>query len=195
MRRRILAAALSLAIVGGCSSGVGGTVNRPVGEVEAMLQASDALALAAHLPGTGHSVEAADGRVVWHFTLNDQDYARMTIALAEAGPEATKITTSFEEVNDAVGPGVPYLRGVARAVSEESIAAAVEGRSVDMAGLQNRFKAEIASDPMAISGATRQIWDEAIKVGEASTGSQTVNNGQPYDKTQHYDRTPAYDRN
>jgi len=192
---RILIMALAAALLGGCSNGAGGTIDRPVGEVEAMLQASEALAFAAHLPGTGHSVEAGGGRVVWHFTLNDQDYARMNIALAQAGPEATKVTTSFEEVNDASGPGVPYLRGVARAVSEESVAAAVEGRSVDMAALQNRFKTELASDPMAVSGATRQIWDEAIRVGEASTGTQTSSSGQPYDKTQAYGRTPVYDRN
>lgn len=193
MRRRILAAALSLALVGGCTSGVGGKIERPVGEVEAMLQASDALALASHLPGTGHSVDARGGQVVWHFTLNNQDYARMNISLAEAGPEATRVSTRFEKVSDAVGPGVPYLQEVARAVSEESVAAAVEGRSIDLAELESRFKIQAATNPMAVSGATRQIWDEAIKIGEASSG--TFENQQPYDKTQAYDRTPAYDRN
>ncbi len=200
MIRRMLAAAAAIALLGACSGGINRTVDRPVGEVEAMLQSStDALALAAQLPGAGHSVERGDGRVVWHFTLYDQDYARFIISLAGDGPQATRVTTTFEEVNDASGAGLPYLREVAKAVGEESVAATLDGRAVDLAALQDRYVVQAAADPTKVVGATRQIWDEAAKMAKENNSPQSLappssgprpayETSQPYDAPQPYDR-------
>lgn len=158
-----------------------------------MLQSStDKLYIADQLPGAGHSVEAADGRVVWHFTLNDQDYARMNFSLAAAGPQSTRVTANFEEVNDAQGEGIPYLREMAKAVSQESAAAAIEGRSVDMATLQNRMKM-VATKPSAVMGAQRAIWNEAINIGEANKSPKSYQAPQAYDAPQPYDKPQPYD--
>src|ERR671910_355371 len=86
MRLRLLAAALAAALLGGCSGRIDQTVERSVDEVETSLEAAakDNLYLAAQLPGAAHSVESSAGRIVWHFTLNDQDYARMVLTMAAA---------------------------------------------------------------------------------------------------------------
>ena len=196
MSRRILALAVAIALLGGCSGEIDRTVQRSPGDVEAILQSADsdkALALAAHVPGAGHWIEPGAGRVVWHFTLEGKDYARMNVSLAENGPGTTRVTSAFEEVNDAAGQGLPYLREVAKAVGEETAAAAIEGRPVDQAALVNRYKLQVAGDPMKVVGVTRRYWDEAAKITqEGDTSSyqppQSYDAPQPYDVPQPYDQ-------
>ena len=193
MIRRVLGAAFFAVVVSSCSGGIDRTVDRPIGDVEAILQAStDKLYIADQLPGAGHSIEASDGRVVWHFTLNDQDYARMNFSLAAAGPQSTRVTANFEEVNDAQGEGVPYLREMAKAVSHESAAAAIEGRPVDMAVIQDAMKM-VATNPSAVMGAQRAIWAEAVNIGEANNSRGSYQPPQAYDAPQPYDKPQPYD--
>lgn len=203
MSRSLMALALAGALLGGCNRNIDDTVNKSKGEVQAALAASTrALDLADQLPGADHQVEAVSTGVVWHFTLNGKRYASFTVSLDEKGPSETGISTKFEAVNDATEPGVPFLREAAKAVSEESVAAIIEDRPLDMAALQDRFKMQ-AVNPAAVVGAQQQIWGEAIKMGKEFQDSkyraptqpgELTDRAQPYEKKQPYDRTQPYDQ-
>ncbi len=167
-----------------------------------MIQANEAsLSLTHYFPSAGHVTEHAPDGLVWRFTLNDRDYARMVITLHPEGAQQTSVSSRFEEVNDAVGPGIPFLRSTARATSEEILAATLEGRPVDHATLQEQLKIAAAKDPQAMARgymeASAEMFNEIQATGEtfSATSSGAVRSSQPYDKKQPYDRTPAYDRN
>ena len=194
MRCKILAIAAGTVLLAGCSGGgIDETVDRPITEVQALVEAApeQALELADQLPGTDHSIESEDGRVTWHFTLHGQEYAQFVVSLTPKGPQSTQVKTSLVEMAGSTEPGVPFLRDGVEAVGEESVAAALEGRAVDMASLQRRFKAQVMADPSKVTGATAQLWNEANKFGQESS-PKTLSN-QPYDKRQPYDRTQPYD--
>jgi hypothetical protein len=201
MLRNVLIS-LAAAILSACSSGVSRTVERPVDEVRAMIQANEkSLMLTHYFPSANHKTELAADGLVWRFTLNDRDYARMVITLDPKDARSTSISSHFEEVNDAVGPGIPFLRKTAQATSEEILTATLEGRPINHAMLQDQLKIQAAKDPQALARgymeASAQMFKEIQATGGTFSTSSTgaVRSSQPYDKKQPYDRTPAYDRN
>jgi hypothetical protein len=201
MLRNVLIS-LAAVILSACSSGVDRTVERPVDEVRAMIQANEkSLMLTHYFPSANHKTELAADGLVWRFTLNDRDYARMVITLDPKDARSTSISSHFEEVNDAVGPGIPFLRKTAQATSEEILTATLEGRPINHAMLQDQLKIQAAKDPQALARgymeASAQMFKEIQATGGTFSTSSTgaVRSSQPYDKKQPYDRTPAYDRN
>ena len=151
MLRNVLIS-LAAAILSACSSGVSRTVERPVDEVRAMIQANEkSLMLTHYFPSANHKTELAADGLVWRFTLNDRDYARMVITLDPKDARSTSISSHFEEVNDAVGPGIPFLRKTAQATSEEILTATLEGRPINHAMLQDQLKIQAAKDPQALA--------------------------------------------
>ena len=203
MKSRILAFTAFCCLVA-CSQGSQRTVEKPIQDVKEAVRAGESsLYLTNVLPGASNYVETRVDDVIWHFALNGQDYAQYTIQIAARGPTSTEVAGTFEEIDDAKEPGVPFLRDNAKAVSQELVAAALEGRPINHQALQDRFKMQAATNPAAVMGAQRQYWDEAIKIGkENQSGSSSASSDtgsfekvQPYDEEQPYDKVPAYDRN
>ena len=199
--RKLVIAVAAAALITACS-GVGGTVEQPAEEVRAMIQANEqALNLTHYFPSASHKTEHAPDGLVWRFTLNDRDYARMAITLVPKGVEQTKVTSRFEEVDDAVGPGVAFLRKTARATGDEILAATLEGRPIDHAMLKEKLKAEAAKDPQAMARgymeASAEMFNQVQAVGEtfSATSDGEFSAPQPYDEKQPYDRAPAYGDN
>jgi len=182
-----------------CSLG-GRTVERPAEEVRAMIQANEKeLTLTHFLPSANHKTEHLPDGLVWHFTLNDRDYARMVISFQPRGGQSTSVSSSFEAVNDALGGGIPFLRKTAKATSEEILTATLEGRPVNRALLQEQLNILAAKDPQLVARAYMETSAELFKEIQATGGAFSATSGptrgsQPYDKRQPYDRTPAYDR-
>ena len=179
MLRNILIALSFGTIVSACSPGVSGTVERPVEEVRAMIQAHERSLLITHyLPSANHKTELWPEGLVWRFTLNDRDYARMVISLDRKGEQSTRVSSRFEQVDDAVGPGIPFLRKMARAASEEILAATLEGRAVNEVQLQEQLKIEAAKDPQLMARgymeASGQMYKEIQETG--GTFSEISNN-------------------
>ncbi len=202
MLRNVLIAAAAAIFLSACSSGVSRTVEYPAEDVRTMLQANEqSLNLTHYFPSANHVTEHAPDGLVWRFTLNDRDYARMVINFDPKGAQKTEVSSRFEELNDAVGPGIRFLRKTARATSEEILAATLEGRAVDHATLQEQLKIAAAKDPQAMARgymeASAEMFNQIQANGGAfsETSSGAVSGSQPYDKAQPYDRTPAYDRN
>ena len=204
MLRNISIALAAAAFLSACSLG-SRTVEKPVQDVRALLQANErALTLTHYLPSANHRTEHAPDGLVWHFMLNDRDYARMVISLRPRDGQSTSVSSSFEEVDDAIGPGIPFLRKTAKVASEEILTATIEGRPIDHAQLQEQIKAQAAKDPQALAATARgymevsaELYKEVQATGGAfsATSDSPARGSQPYDKKQPYDRTPAYDRN
>src|SRR5688572_32571168 len=123
MLRNLLIAVAAATFMSACSSGVSRTVEHPAEDVRVMIHANErSLNLTHYFPSASHESEHAPDGLVWRFTLNDRDYARMVITFDPKGAQ-TGVSSRFEEVNDAVGPGIPFLRKTARATGEEILAA------------------------------------------------------------------------
>jgi hypothetical protein len=202
MLRRVFIAVAAATLMSACSAGVSRTVEYPAEDVRTMIQANEpSLSLTHYFPSANHVTEHAPDGLVWRFTLNDRDYARMVISLDPQGAQKTSVSSRFEEVNDAVGPGIPFLRRTARATGEEILAATLEGRPIDHATLQEQLKIAAAKDPQAMARgymeASAEMFNEIQATGGtfSATSDGTVRSSQPYDKRQAYDKTPAYDRN
>ncbi len=202
MLRRVFVAVAAATLMSACSAGVSRTVEYPAEDVRTMIQANEpSLSLTHYFPSANHVTEHAPDGLVWRFTLNDRDYARMVITLDPDGAQKTSVSSRFEEVNEAVGPGIPFLRRTARATGEEILAATLEGRPVDHSTLQEQLKIAAAKDPHAMARgymeASAEMFNEIQATGGtfSATSEGAVRGSQPYDKKQAYDRTPAYDRN
>jgi hypothetical protein len=189
------------AIIGGCSGGVNRTVDKPIDEVRAIVQSSaNSLGTADYiLPGASHRADLMPDGMIWRFTHNEREYGRMTISLASKDANSTQVSTKFEEIGDAAGPGVLFAQEAARGLSEEILTAALDGRQVNATALSDQFKIQAAKDPLAVGGAARAYMDEAanmMKENQPRAGTYSSSGKkQPYDKEQPYDKTPAYDRN
>jgi hypothetical protein len=86
MFRNVLIAAAAALFMTACSSGVSRTVEYSAEDVRTMLQANEpSLKLAHYFPSANHVTEHAPDGLVWRFTLNDRDYARMVINLDAKG--------------------------------------------------------------------------------------------------------------
>ena len=202
MLRKLLIAVAAATFMSACSSGVSRAVEYPAEDVRTMLQANEpSLSLAHYFPSANHVTEHAPDGLVWRFTLNDRDYARMVITFDPKGAAQTGVSSRFEEVDDAAGPGISFLRKTARATSEEILAATLEGRPIDHATLQEQLKIAAVKDPQAMARgymeASAQMFNEVQTTGGSfsTTSSGAVRGSKPYDRKKAYDRTPAYDRN
>jgi len=148
------------------------------------------LTFADQLTGASHSAERTEAGVIWHFTVNGQDYARYIITIADEGA-GSSVSGKFEEVDGPTNPAVPYLRDTAEAISEETLLASLEKRAIDVAALKRKLIVNTVSDPTKIMGMQRAVMDEAANVTrDFGSGSY----GRSYDKTHGYDKTPTYDR-
>ena len=205
MLRNVMLALATAGILSGCSSGVNRTVDKPIDEVRAMIQANEsALMLTHYFPSANHKSELLADGVQWKFTLNDREYARMVISLGPEDAQSTVVSTSFEEVNEAIGPGLPFLRRTAQITSEEILTATLDGRPIDHAQLQEQIKVLAAKDPQAVAADARGYMEVSARLHKevqanggafSATSEGAVRSLQPYDKKQPYDRTPTYDRN
>lgn len=127
-------------------------VERPMDDVHGTLASipadADAMELATTYPGTDYLLEQDGGRLIWHFRHNGQDYGRFVATLKEDGPAATKVSTRFENADDAeLADKLGFLRDVARITAEASVAAALSGRAVDRAALQQQIGTQMVQDP------------------------------------------------
>ena len=78
-------------LLGACSGGVSRTVDSPPIDIRTALAANESsLTFVDQLVGAGHSAEATDKGIVWHFFVNGQDYARYVITIADK-PGGSKV--------------------------------------------------------------------------------------------------------
>ena len=150
--RQMLAPLAAMILLAACSGGR--HVDKPLNEVYVMLTSmpaeANAMALATTFPGTSHYLQPDGGRLIWHFTHQGKDYGRFVAILREDGPNATVVSTAFEQANDAeLSAKLGFLRKMARKAGDESVAAALEGRAVDRLAFQEEMKQMVLSDPMA----------------------------------------------
>jgi hypothetical protein len=201
MLRNISIFLAAAALVSACSLG-DRTVERSVEDVRAMLQANDeALSLTHYLPSANHTTEHVSDGLIWHFTLNNQEYARMVVSVRPKDAQSTSVSSRFEEVDDAVGHGVAFLRRTAEMTSEEILTATLEGRPVNHGLLRDQFNTLAAKDSQLVAQAytesTAKLFQEVQETGGAFSvnSDKPTRSSKPYDQKQPYDRTPAYDRN
>ena len=194
MNRGMVALVGIAGVLGACSGGVSRTVDSPPIDIRTALAANESsLTFVDQLVGAGHSAEATDKGIVWHFFVNGQDYARYVITIADK-PGGSKVSASFEEVDGPTNSAVPFLRNTARAVSNEVLLASLEHRAINSDNLKRSLIVNTVRDPTAITGMQRAI------VAELDNSMQDIGSGQApdkrhsYDETQAYDKTPAYDR-
>lgn len=147
-------------------------VERSLTDVHATLASlpadADAIAVATTFPGTDYFVEDQGDQLIWHFRHQAQDYGRFVAKLSQDGPNATTVSTHFENASDAADAGnLAFLRQIAAKASEASISAALSGRSVDRSSLQQEIQAEVAKNPMAAQTAVIQtVGDEIDRIAQ-----------------------------
>lgn len=152
MKLSLVAPVLALLFLAACSNAQ--RVERPLDDVHATLASmpadANAMELATDFPGTDYYLEPDGGRLIWHFRHNGRDYGRFVATVREDGPGATKVSTHFEKADDAQIAGkLEFLRDIARMAAEASIAAALSGRAVDRAALQEQIRTQMVQDPTA----------------------------------------------
>ena len=192
MKPRIIASCSIAGLLAACG-GVSRSVDLPPTDVRmALAQNANTLAFADQLPGASHSTERNEQGVIWHFTVKNRDYARYVVTIADTHG-GSRVSGKFEEVDGPDNPAVPYLRDTAKAVSEETLLATLENRSIDVATLQRTFITSVITDPTKIVGMQQAIMSEAVNATKG-LGDGSTYHSQPYDRTPAYDRTPNYDR-
>ena len=196
MNRGMVALVGIAGLLSACSGGISRTVDSPPIDVRTAVAANESsLTFVDQLVGAGHSAEATDKGIVWHFFVNGQDYARYVINIADR-PGGSKVSASFEEVDGPDNSAVPFLRDTARAVSDEVLLASLEKRSINYDNLRRSLIVNTVRDPTKITGMQKAIvaeLDNAMHdIGPGS--SQAPDKHHAYDETQSYDKTPAYDR-
>lgn len=188
--------AVILAALAACSGGVSRTVDTAPIDVRAALAAnSGTLGMADQLTGVSHSTETTDTGLVWHFTVNGQDYGRYVITIADR-TVGSKVSAYFEDV-DVDGPAnqaVPFLRQTARALSDEVLLASLEHRAIDANTLERVMITTTVRDPMAVAGMQQAIMGEVSNVMREMNDPNPRMGPQAYDRQRGYDKTPTYDR-
>jgi hypothetical protein len=196
MNRGMVALVGIAALLSACSGGISRTVDSPPIDVRTAVAANESsLTFVDQLVGAGHSAEATDKGIVWHFFVNGQDYARYVITIADR-PGGSKVSASFEEVDGPDNSAVPFLRDTARAVSNEVLLASLEKRAINYGNLKRSLIVNTVRDPTKITGMQRAIVAELDNVmHDIGPGSgQARDKHHAYDESQAYDRTPSYDR-
>jgi hypothetical protein len=153
-------------------------IDQPRIDVYAMLTSlppeANALPLAMTYPGTNYYLDPLPDRLVWRFTHNGIEYARMTAEVTADGDTATRVSTYFEDVRD--NPAVAkfdFLRRTARIAAEASLAAALAKRPVDQQMVRNEIAMVYVNDPVAtqmktIEGIAQQMDEMAPPRSEDS---------------------------
>jgi hypothetical protein len=196
MNRGMVALVGIAALLSACSGGISRTVDSPPIDVRTAVAANESsLTFIDQLVGAGHSAEATDKGIVWHFFVNGQDYARYVITIADR-PGGSKVSASFEEVDGPDNSAVPFLRDTARAVGNEVLLASLEKRAINYGNLKRSLIVNTVRDPTKITGMQRAIVAELDNVmHDIGPGSgQARDKHHAYDESQAYDRTPSYDR-
>jgi hypothetical protein len=163
-------AALAALVLAACSQTQ--RVEKPVGEVHAslanMAPEADVMDMAASFPGTTYFLDAGGDQLVWHFTHDGKDYGRFVASLEADGPDATKVTTYFENASDAdLASDLGFLRKMAKQAAEVSVAAALAGHSADRAALGQQFQAMMITSPIAAQKAvTATIADQMNRISD-----------------------------
>lgn len=196
MNRGMVALIGIAGLLSACSGGITRTVDSPPIDVRTTVAANESsLTFVDQLVGAGHSAEATDKGIVWHFFVNGQDYARYVITIADR-PGGSKVSASFEEVDGPDNAAVPFLRDSARAVSNEVLLASLEKRAINYGNLQRSLIVNTVRDPTKIAGMQRAIvaeLDNAMHdIGSGSSRAPDKPHG--YNQTPAYDKTPSYDR-
>jgi hypothetical protein len=193
MRRFIWLAPLPALALAGCWGGVSRTVDSSPYDVRTALEGNaSTLSFADQLPGASHFAEPTETGIVWHFTVNGEDYARYVISVADK-VGGSRVSGKFEAVEGPANQAVPYLRDTARAVSEETLLASLEKRAIDVSALKRKLIVNTVSDPSKIVGMQRAVMDEAANAMQDVGGGSGSAGPHSYDR-HGYDRTPAYDR-
>jgi hypothetical protein len=194
MNRGMVALVGIAALLSACSGGISRTVDSPPIDVRTAVAANESsLTFIDQLVGAGHSAEATDKGIVWHFFVNGQDYARYVITIADR-PGGSKVSASFEEVDGPDNSAVPFLRDTARAVGNEVLLASLEKRAINYGNLKRSLIVNTVRDPTKITGMQRAIVAELDNAMQDIGPSQAPDAHHAYDDTQAYDRTPTYDR-
>lgn len=181
-------------LLGACSGGFSRTVDAPPIDVRTAIAANESsLTFVDQLVGAGHSSEATEKGIVWHFFVNNQDYARYVITIADK-PGGSKVSASFEEVDGPDNAAVPFLRDSARAVSDEVLLASLEHRAINYGNLQRSLIVNTVRDPSKIAGMQRAIVAELDNSMQNISPDRAPDQHHAYDDKQAYDRTPTYDR-
>lgn len=194
MNRSMYALVLVAGIVTACSGGMSRTVDSPPIDVRTALAANEStLTFADQLVGAGHSAEATDQGIVWHFTVNGQDYARYIITIADK-PGGSKVSAAFEEVDGPANTAVPYLRDTARSVSDETLLATLEHRPISIDALKRALIVNTVRDPSKVMGLQRAIVADLDNALQDMGTSRAPDQPHGYNRTPAYDKTPTYDR-
>ena len=194
MNRGMVALVGIAGLLSACSGGISRTVDSPPIDVRTAVAANESsLTFVDQLVGAGHSAEATDKGIVWHFFVSGQDYARYVITIADK-PGGSKVSASFEEVDGPNNSAVPFLRDTARAVSNEVLLASLEHRTINYDNLKRSLIVNTVRDPTKITGLQRAIVAELDNAMQDIGPSQAPDRHHAYDESQPYDRTPSYNR-
>ena len=147
----LVAAALMLAACGKSST----RVEQPFVNVYGMLASlpadANAMPLATDYPGSSVELEPRTDQLIWHFTHQGVEYARMIAEIAAEGEKATSVTTHFEDVRDnPVVAKFDFLRKTARIAAEASLGAALGRHSVDQVAVRAQINQVYADNPVAM---------------------------------------------
>jgi hypothetical protein len=194
MNRGTVALVGIVGLLGACSAGISKTVDSSPMDVRLAIAGNESsLTFVDQLVGAGHSSEATDKGIVWHFFVNGQDYARYVINIADK-PGGSRVSASFEEVDGPDNSAVPFLRDSARAVSNEVLLSTLEHRAVNYGNLQRSLVVNTVRDPSKIAGMQRAIVAELDNSMQNISPNRAPDSHHAYDDRQAYDRTPTYDR-
>ena len=162
---------LAAGLLAGCSGGLSRTVAGSQDEIRARVEGnSEQLYLADQVVGATHWSEPQADGLIWHFALNNVDYAQYRIVLDQRS-DGTRVTARFAEVGQSAEPAIPYLRDSARIVSEQVLLAGLEQRPLDLAAVKRGLIANSAHNPLGIVGVQQQYWQEAANITQ-SNGSE-----------------------
>lgn len=164
---------LALLLLAGCGKSV--QVEQPIGAVQAKLAAmpseANAIQYVWEFPGSDTFLENQGNRLIWHFRHNGKDYGRFVAELAPVGTAATKVTTSFENSNEAeLASKLGFLRDIAHKAGDASVDAALNGKTVNRDEFHQMMIAQVAANPMGaatsiMTGASAAV-DKAMKEQE-----------------------------
>ena len=164
-----------LALCAAAACGQSQRVEQPLATVHSTLASipseADAMQYVADFPDTDYFVEDQGNQLIWHFRHMGKDYGRFVAKLEEDGPNATKVTTSFENSNEAdLTSKLGFLRDLAKKAGEASVDAALHGKTIDQDDFHGMVVAQAAKNPMGIAttaiGSTTAALEKTLKEQE-----------------------------
>jgi hypothetical protein len=173
MRRVTASVILSAALVlAACSPGVDKTVAQSNDLVLISLTRMpgdvDVFSMAKQFPNTEYQMSQTSDAVTWTFIQNGADACRFTAKITPKDAKSSRVTTSMEDVSKG---GERYLCNVAKIVGEESVSAALDGRSADKAKVQDQLKRYLISDFAGMSeSVSKRMTEMAPPPGDPCPG-------------------------